>query len=897
MFERIAKLIHDRDTQPKIRIFRLSVLVAAFLGAAGLIESFALTGFKGGVFMLLAVMAGLIATVSVTFRLNKVNVVANVMGVILIMLIFPGLFILNGGVDGGAPIWFVLGIFYIFLMYTGKPAVILFVLTMITYIILYGIGYHFPDRLSYLDSRAAVYTDSLFSVLAVGIALGILSKFQLNIYDEERKINKEQQEELKRVNSSQNNFFAGMSHEIRTPINTIIGLNEMIMRENQDEKTKEYAAHIQVASKMLLSLVNDILDLSRMEMQKMEIFTDSYDTRRMLQELVDMIQIRTMEKSLKFFVEVDSNLPSQLLGDERRIKQILLNLLTNAVKYTKEGSVTLIVNWDDSAPDKPLLRVSVADTGIGIRKENIQYLYDVFKRFDEKSNTKIEGSGLGLAISKQLLDLMDGEISVDSIYMKGSTFTVVIPQQVANPLPIGDESFLENSHKVTYETYRQTFEAPEAKILVVDDNEMNAMVVSKLLGATKVQVDCVTSGVECLEKTQKQYYNVILMDYMMPEMNGAETVQLLREQVNGLCKDSAVIVLTADTLSEARALCQDYDFDSYLEKPIQGIQLEEEILRFLPEDIVEYRKEKVVVSDEDERDVSVVRGHKKRKICITTDCISDIPEELIEKYGIQMMYLYIKTENARFADTREINSDNLAEFYGPNGKITAVSDSASVGEYEAFFADVLTHAEDVVHIALTSKIGKSYGMAVEAAKSFDHVHIIDSEQISCGAGLVTLQAARLAMEGRSVGEIVENVNKTKRQVVTRFLLPSMEAMYRGGYTDLRISRFCELFNLHPILEMRRGKMHLQGFGLGDVERWWKFFIRRHIFPIKMVNDTIVSISHVGCSVRQQEIFRTEVNRRIHFKQTLVNKAAFSNACNAGIGSLGISYFRKYSGLS
>ena len=272
------------------------------------------------------------------------------------------------------------------------------------------------------------------------------------------------------------------------------------------------------------------------------------------------------------------------------------------------------------------------------------------------------------------------------------------------------------------------FEAPEARILVVDDSKMNIMVTSKLLEGTKVQIDIASSGSECLKMTKLKFYHVILLDYMMPDMNGVQTLKAIRNQENGLCRDTNIIALTGNAISGARRIYQEQGFDGYVEKPIQGKLLEREILNVLPGDILEYRSETEKALPISNRIQEISRNRRKR-ICITSDCACDLPVELLEKYGIDIMYLYIKMPHGRFADTREIDSDNLTQFVSKENSL-ATADSVTMEEYEEFFAETLTKAEQVIHFTVSSRCGGSYAVAVKAAKGFDHVRVIDSQQLS-----------------------------------------------------------------------------------------------------------------------------------------------------------------------
>ncbi|MCM1155145.1 MAG: DegV family EDD domain-containing protein [Roseburia sp.] len=884
--EKIYDMIYGRDYELRERIFRMIILVGGALLVMGIIECISIMDVKVIVLPLILLLLVLGIELVVTFKYRKIEVAAVIVGFLIILLVFPTMFFLSGGLEGGAVVWFALGLFYVFLMFSGKRLAFFLLLSIVVDVFTYVYGYYYPESITPMDSTAAAYLDSLFAVLAVGLAGGAILKVQMKMFDIERTVARRQQEELEQISNSKNSFFASMSHEIRTPINTIIGLNEMILRESSEEATKEYAQNIQSASRMLLSLVSDILDLSQMEMKKMEIIPLEYKTVDLFGDLIDMIQVRLKEKNLEFLVDIDENLPSVMYGDMKRVKQVVLNILTNAAKYTQEGSVTLSVHAEVPSDKEITLKISVADTGIGIRKEDLQHIYDSFKRADARKNLKVEGSGLGLSITRQLVDLMDGEITVDSIYTKGSTFTVSLPQLIVDPTPIGYVRFLSRSRIKTKE-YRQSFEAPEARILIVDDNPMNSMVESKLLKETRIKVDIAESGLQCLEMTKRKFYHVILMDHMMPEMDGPQTLKELRKQKNGLCRDSAVIVLSANTAAEAGGQYIEEGFDGYLEKPIQGTLLEAEILKFLPEDIIEYRLLKSV--SENEEEIQRISSHKRRKVYITTDCVSDLPDSIIDKYDIGMLYLYIKTESGRFADTLEISSDNLIQ-YMTDTTSNAVSDSVSVEEYEDFYADVLSQAEQVIHISMARNVGRSYEVAVAAAQGFDHVHVIDSTQISCGQALIVMYAAKLALESRSVREICDQIEWMKKRVESRYMLPSAEIFYQRGYTNLAMEKLCKLFGLHPVMKMSQSKMVTIGVRGGRLEGAWKRFIHYHLRRKKKISKDVIFITHAGCSVEQQELIRHEVLRCIPFEKVIMQRTSVSIACNAGIGTFGLAYY-------
>lgn len=325
------------------------------------------------------------------------------------LILFPLIFIMSGGVDSGTPVWFVLGLSYVFLLFDGRELVITFLMSAVAFLVSYGFAYRYPHIVP-IGSRTYSFADSYITMVVVSCFIGLLMKIQARTYDEEQKLAEKQKEEIEQIARSKDAFFANMSHEIRTPINTIIGLNEMTLREDISDEIAENAINIQNASKMLLTTINDILDLSKLESGKMEIVPAQYEISSMFSDLVNLIWIRAHEKELEFKVDIDPEIPSMLYGDEVRIKQVVTNILTNAVKYTTEGSVTLTAKGERVAADQILLRVSVTDTGMGIRKESLDDLFSSFKRVDEGENRNIEGTGLGLNISKQLIEMMGGRI-------------------------------------------------------------------------------------------------------------------------------------------------------------------------------------------------------------------------------------------------------------------------------------------------------------------------------------------------------------------------------------------------------------------------------------------------------------------------------------------------------
>ncbi len=423
---------------------------------------------------------------------------------------------------------------------------------------------------------------SLGTILAVGLLFLLIMaiiKTGQDLFVSEKK-----RQQAIAAKESQAKFLANMSHEIRTPINAVIGMNEMILRESENEAVREYARNIESASNTLLGLVNEILDFTKIESGQLELVEETYRFAPMIQEQILMLNARVSGKPISTHVEIDPLLPSAFWGDELRVKQIVTNLLSNAAKYTNEGRIKLRVSFEWKDNDNVELCFSVIDTGVGIRNEDLSRLFESFKRFELSRNRNIEGSGLGLNIVKQLVELMKGRIVVDSEYGKGSDFTVYIPQKVMDKKPIGSLEEALKESKNTEVAPVEIFIAPDARVLVVDDNAMNLTLVKNLLKRTKVKVDLAASGRECLDITRQNKYDMILMDHMMPEMDGVETLHLLREDEVNLNRQTTVVALTANAIVGSREMYLEYGFDDYLSKPIQAGRLDELMMNHLSKD-------------------------------------------------------------------------------------------------------------------------------------------------------------------------------------------------------------------------------------------------------------------------------------------------------------------------
>ena len=420
------------------------------------------------------------------------------------------------------------------------------------------------------------------SLIVAEIVNSLITEQNHRLLDALRK-EKRSQQEAEAANMAKSSFLANMSHEIRTPINAILGMNEMILREEKDPAIRGYAGNIQASGNSLLSIVSDVLDISKIESGKLEIIPVDYEVNSLISDCCNLAAGRAKAKELELLVECADNVPMKLCGDETHIRQIIMNLLTNAVKYTEKGTVKLIVSgrFTDGGF---VLKVDVSDTGIGIAEENLPQLFTQFQRFDLQRNLNIEGTGLGLSIVKRLCDLMSGTITARSVLGSGSTFTVELPQKVVDSTPCGGVN-LNYSAGAEHE-YHHSFEAPEAKILAVDDLPVNLLVIANLLKETRIKIDTAGSGRECLDKCSQQKYDLILMDHMMPEMDGVLTFEKLHGDKSSPNFETPVIMLTANALAGMREQYMDVGFADYVSKPVRGAKLEEAIRRNLPESLI-----------------------------------------------------------------------------------------------------------------------------------------------------------------------------------------------------------------------------------------------------------------------------------------------------------------------
>lgn len=504
--------------------------------------------------------------------------------------------------------------------------------------------------------------------------------------------------EVVSANEAKSNFLASMSHEIRTPINAVLGMNEMIIRESREPDIVNYALDVENSGRMLLSLINDILDFSKIESGKMEIVPVEYELASLVNDILNMMRVRAEEKGLQFLVEVDEKLPGILFGDEVRIRQIMVNLLSNAIKYTEKGTVKLSL-YGERREEGLDLFILVSDTGKGIREEDQKRLFESFTRVDEVENRSIEGTGLGLALTQSFVTMMEGELTLQSKYHEGSTFTARVRQQIVNEESIGDftKKIEENRAQNKHET--RIF-APDCKVLVVDDVPMNCKVFCGFLKGTGIRIDCAMSGKEALEKCQSKKYDLIFMDHRMPVMDGVECFHVLRE-MESVNRDTKVIILTANAIAGMREQYLKEGFCDYLTKPINIKYLEEAFRHHVPQ-LLKTRDEKNPEWEEngEERPKDIKEGAQVKEEGTTRKLLPPELGELNESLGL----VYCM-------DNQELFFEMLKE-YGKDDRSTLMEECIEQGDYKKFRTNV--------HALKSASLYIGADVLSEKAKKLEH---------------------------------------------------------------------------------------------------------------------------------------------------------------------------------
>ncbi|MCR4785768.1 MAG: DegV family EDD domain-containing protein [Lachnospiraceae bacterium] len=886
--ERVNSYLFDSSIYIKDRTFvlftslelmalLLNAVVAVILGDPLTSALASLMGVAVGVVILIILV-----------RMDKIKVAKISTALVLVLFLRPAAFFTKGGVDNGTMVMMLLGSYYLIMVLDGVFRIVICLIDTSLLVTCGVIAYHHPEYLT-AYYRKSNYTNSFVQYIIGLVVLTILISFWTRILQKETRLAEEKTKELEELNRSQSRFFSSMSHEIRTPINTVLGLNEIILRqEDASEEIKKDARNIQGAGRLLLALINDILDVSKIEAGKMDIVPVDYNVSSLLSEIVNMIWLKAEEKGLKFEVDIDPGVPEVLFGDEVRIKQILINLLNNAVKYTKEGSVSLHMECETGDGRDALLKINVSDTGMGVKPDALPHLFDTFQRVDEEKNRYIEGTGLGLSIVKQLVELMEGEITVNSVYGQGSIFSVTLKQGISSDNRIGDISISGIGSRAGQEKFQHSFHAPDARILIVDDNEMNLQVEEKLLDGTEMVVDLAMSGAEALKKTLQFRYDVIFMDHLMPEMDGIDCFEHIRSQKGGLNQNTPVVVLTANAGGENIELYNNTGFDGYLVKPVSGRQLEDMLM-------VHLSAEKVITiagSEMTGSRLNTASGYTKKKpVIIATSTMSDLPQNIVKELQISIIPYTVITNEGVFYDNIDIDSEELVRYMADKTKMVD-SEPPTEEALTAFFAGELMKAHHLIYITLTTGSSREYGRAVRAAESFENVTIVNSEMLSSATGILVMIAARLAQQGLPVEKIVSELEETKQYIRCSFVIKSTDIMARRDRISPMMNSLLNALWLRPFLRMNKDKLGVGGLLFGSDRNCYGKYMD-HALPATVSPDTsFIFITYAGMSEEELMWVEKKVRERVDFDNIIFQKASAGISSNCGEGTFGLLYLVK-----
>lgn len=551
------------------------ILSAAFCG--GLLSLCASAAIQLEPVALLAI-ALLIAVVGLSLWIANVKKRPQIGALLIVsignMVLFPLMYFTGGGLYSGMPVWVLLGLIFSWLILNGRWCMIMYAVNILAAVGCMLAEMWYPELVMPLESRNAAYIDMIQSMVVVTCIFGGIFKYQTYVYEKQRK-------QILKANAAKSEFLANMSHELRTPINAILGYNEMLMRETRESQTSEYASNVQLAGRNLLSLVSSILDFTDMERENLQLTEGAYSVTELLRDVLLYAEYGTERKKLELRIQIDEAVPQKPVGDIARLQQILDNLISNAIKYTNEGFVALEIGWEADTQQNGYLTVSVRDSGIGMKPEDVQRLNESFTRFGKEKLSNIQGIGLGLTVVTKLLRLMGSELMIETEPGQGSCFSFRVMQEVEDGTPLGKMNLRD------YYDFRGNAEeiwvAPAASALLVDDNPMNLDVLAGMLRGTKMQLETAANGEEALQRMRQNEYDIIIMDHMMPVMDGVEALHRMKEE--GLCQGKPVLALTANAVGDARERYLQEGFDDYLSKPVMYSQLLAKVKQYLPESV------------------------------------------------------------------------------------------------------------------------------------------------------------------------------------------------------------------------------------------------------------------------------------------------------------------------
>ena len=723
MFKYIKNKLFAQNMDFRIRIFNL-------LAATGFIVSlviFAVSLINGASALNCAMLlsAALLSAVMLVYSTKTGNYrPCYIITVIFVfMLLFPMMFFTAGGYNSGMPCFFVFAVVFTLFMLEGKAGIICAAAEIVIYVSCCGAAYRFPQLVTPFPDEKGVVSDVVTGICVASSALGATMFFQIKMYNEAV-------EEARRSNKAKGIFLANMSHEIRTPINVILGMNELITRSSDHQEVLEYTSKIQSAGDMLLSIINNILDVTQIESGKIMTSVKPYRTDSLVSELASIGSELCGKKGLVFTADISPDMMSLLEGDKNHLKQIVTNFLSNAAKYTLFGSVTLSAETSvqNDNNETAVLKITVSDTGIGIPDKELEHIFEVFGRGKNAVEYAVEGTGLGLAISKDLADSMGGRLIAESCESKGSTFGIEIPQKICNSTPIGEIALT-----VSEKNRSDSFIAPECRILAVDDNTENLRVISLLLERTMITVDTASDGISAAKAVENTAYDLILLDYMMPVADGIQTLKIMRE--NGLSVSTPVIALTAEALSGSEEKFISAGFSAYLSKPISWHTLEKMLITMLPADkVITGSSSEDIISPEESRrlselmneyDISLDSGLSYLSGNMTRFCaLAKIFTEGYESSRERLEYMFDSGSDRLIYEIHSLKSAAKGI-----GAVSLFEIAKTMEEHLA--SGDCGYAEHARELLMFIWKRTAAGMKLLVSETADNIHFVSAEQISC----------------------------------------------------------------------------------------------------------------------------------------------------------------------
>ncbi len=573
LLKRLKEYIVPKDAEIQVAAFNILAVCGILVSA---ITAF-INSFSGNYVVAIADLSGVFvswALIVYCHRTENYKMAMTLTAFIIFLGLFTALYFFQGGYHSGIPAFFIFGVVFTAFLLNGMSMVILVVIELVWYVCLIIWSYYHPDTLN--TNEYNFMTRVILDMTLVSISLAVTMYFQIRVYRKKQKELNVAVLAADDANRAKSDFLAKMSHDIRTPLNTIMAMNELIVANTSSAKIREWVNDSNVSSRILMSLINDMLDLTRIEAGKLELLEQSWDVKKLFDEMAKTWKVHADRPGLEFVYDLDENVPEYLIGDEDVIRKITNNLLSNSVKYTRSGSITFKIGMDNRN-----LMITVSDTGIGIAPEYLQSIFKPFERGAQTVYKETSGSGLGLAIVKELVDAAGGTISCESVVDEGTTFTVVIPQRL--PSSADDVRHAERDES-NEERANRHFIAPDARILVVDDNPSNRKVIEAFLEPTLIRIDDVESGFEALEMLDIKEYDLVLMDLRMPKMDGVETLEKIRTDYPGF--ETPFVVLTADIMNDVRERLLGQGFADFLAKPVNSAELLALVQKYIPEKIM-----------------------------------------------------------------------------------------------------------------------------------------------------------------------------------------------------------------------------------------------------------------------------------------------------------------------